>query len=106
MPQSIPAGLTPSQVLQALADLDARVYHPFGPPTGYVLVHGGKRYSPKAVVGLACRYSLGRPLTPEEFSGGEAPGQANFVLNSLGESTAVPCGAGRCNRQSSLGRVS
>jgi len=35
-------------------------------------------------VGLACRYVLGRILQPEEFSGGEAPGQANFVLRKLG----------------------
>ena len=47
-------------------------------------VHEGKRYPPKAVIGLACRYSLGRILLPEEFSGGEAPGQANFVLRKLG----------------------
>jgi hypothetical protein len=36
----------------------------------------------RAVVGLACRYSLGRVLLHEEFSG-EAPGQANFVLRNL-----------------------
>jgi hypothetical protein len=68
----------------ALADLDAGIVHPFGPPTGYELVHDGKRYPPKAVVGLACRYSMGRLLRPDEFSGGEAPGQANFVLRKLG----------------------
>src|SRR5262250_3320011 len=84
MPQAIPAGLTRSHVLQALADLDAGVEHPFGQPTGYELVHEGKRYAPKAVIGLACKYSLGRVLLPEEFSGGEAPGQANFVLRKLG----------------------
>ena len=33
---------------------------------------------------MACRYSNGRTLAPEEFSGGEAPGQANFVLRKLG----------------------
>ena len=36
------------------------------------------------MIGLACRYSFGRVLLPEEFSGGEAPGQANFVLRKLG----------------------
>jgi 5-methylcytosine-specific restriction protein A len=84
MPQSIPAGLTRTHVLQALADFDARVDHPFGQPRAYELVHEGKRYPPKAVIGLACKYSLGRVLMPEEFSGGEAPGQANFVLRKLG----------------------
>lgn len=84
MPQSIPAGLTQEHILRTLADLDAGIAHPFGQPTGYELVHQGKRYAPKAVIGLACRYSIGRILQPEEFSGGEAPGQANFVLRKLG----------------------
>jgi hypothetical protein len=84
MPQSIPPGLKKEHVLQALNDLDGGIDHPFGPPTGYELVHGEKRYAPKAVVGLACRYLLGRVLLPEEFSGGEAPGQANFALRKLG----------------------
>jgi hypothetical protein len=84
MPQSISPGLKQEHVLRTLADLDAGIDHPFGQPTGYELIHDGKRYAPKAVVGLACRYSIGRILTPEEFSGGEAPGQANFVLRKLG----------------------
>jgi hypothetical protein len=84
MPQSIPAGLTREHVLRTLSDLDAGLDHPFGKPTGYELIHDEKRFAPKAVVGLACRYSIGRILQPEEFSGGEAPGQANFVLRKLG----------------------
>src|SRR5271157_4955119 len=84
MPLSIPAGMTRTHVLQAIADLDAGLDHPFGQPTGYELLHEGKRYPPKAVVGLACRHSLGRVLLPEEFSGSEAPGKANFVLRKLG----------------------
>jgi hypothetical protein len=71
MPQSIPAGLTREHVLRALSDLDAGIDRSFGQPTGYELVHDGKRYPPKAVVGLACRYSIGRVLSPDEFSGGE-----------------------------------
>ncbi len=84
MPQSIPTGLTQEHVLRTLADLDAGIDHPFGKPTGYELVHNDNRYAPKAVIGLSCRYSIGRILQPEEFSGGEAPGQANFVLRKLG----------------------
>lgn len=84
MPQSIPTGLTQEHVLRTLAELDAGIDHPFGKPTGYELIHNEKRYAPKAVIGLACRYSLGRILQPEEFSGGETPGQANFVLRKLG----------------------
>jgi hypothetical protein len=84
VPQSIPSGLTKEHVLRALADLDAGASHPFGRPTGYELAHEGKRYAPKAVVGLACVHLLGRVLQPHEFSGGEAPGQANYVLRHLG----------------------
>lgn len=84
MPQSIPAGLTQENVLRTLAEMDAGIGHPIGQSTEYELVHDGKRYAPKAVVGLACRYSIGRILQPEEFSGGEAPAQANFVLRKLG----------------------
>ena len=84
MPQSIPPGLKLEHVLKALADLDAGMDHPFGPPTKFEVVHDNKRYPPKAVVGLACLHSLGRLLRPDEFSGGEAPGQANFVLRKLG----------------------
>lgn len=84
MPQSIPKGLTAEHVLQSLADLDAGVEHPFGAPTGYELVHDGRPYPPKAVVGLAHRHLAGRVLGPEEFSGGEAPGQANYVLREPG----------------------
>jgi hypothetical protein len=74
MPQAIPKGLTRAAVLQALADLDTGIEHPFGLPIGYELVHEGRRYAPKAVIGLACRSLLGHVLLPEEFSGGEAPG--------------------------------
>jgi hypothetical protein len=63
MPQAIPKGLTRAAVLQALADLDAGAEHPFGAPTGYELVHEGRRYAPKTVIGLACRSVLGRLLT-------------------------------------------
>lgn len=79
MPQSIPKGIAAEQVLRVLADLDAGIEHPFGPPTGSELVHRGRRYPPKAVVGHA-----GLILQPEEFSGGEAPGQTNNVLRELG----------------------
>jgi hypothetical protein len=84
MPQVIPEGLTRDHVLRALAELDADADHPFGEPTGYELLHEGKRYAPKAAIGLAYRHLAGRILLPEEFSGGDARGQANHVLRSLG----------------------
>lgn len=64
--------------------MDAGAGHPFGQPTKYELIHEGKCYPPKAVVGLAFRHLRGQILGPKEFSGGEAPGQANYVLRRLG----------------------
>ena len=84
MPKSIPEGLTQQHVLLALADLDSGINAPFGPATGYELVHNGKRYAPKAVIGLAFKHLTGQMLAHGEFSGGEAPGQANYVLRDLG----------------------
>lgn len=83
MPQGIPEGLTREHILQALAELDVGAEHPCGKPTGYELLHDGKRYPPKAVISLAHRHLAGQILGPEEFSGGEAPGQANAVLRRL-----------------------
>jgi hypothetical protein len=45
--------------------------HAFGPSTFYDLLVDGRRYPPKAVVGLAARRVLGRALRPDEFQGGE-----------------------------------
>jgi hypothetical protein len=88
MPHSVPAGLTGEYVLWTLSELDAGLAHPFGTATGYELVHDHKRYAPKAVVGLASRYSIGRMVLPEEFNGGEgwediklfADGGGDYVL--------------------------
>jgi hypothetical protein len=84
MPKSIPKGLTRQHILSALADLDSGIDAHFGPATGYELVHDGRRYAPKAVIGLAFKHLTGEILAYGEFSGGEAPGQANYVLRDLG----------------------
>ena len=84
MPQSIPRGLTRDHVLKALADLDAGVAHDFGEPTKFEVLYKGKRYAPKAVIGLACRHLTGRVWRHTEFSSGTAPGQACYVLQQLG----------------------
>lgn len=51
--------------------MDRGESHAFGPSTFYDLLERGRRYPPKAVVGLAARRILGRPLRPDEFSGGQ-----------------------------------
>ena len=62
--------ITRQDILDAIAALDRNEPHPFGPSTSYDLLESGRRYPPKAVVGLAARRAVGRLLRPDEFSGG------------------------------------
>ena len=70
MVNKIPEGITPQDILEAIADLDGSIPHGFGDSTGYDVLHGGRRYPPKAVVGLAAGKILGSPLGPHDFKGG------------------------------------
>lgn len=65
-------------IVQALAEHDSRgaqeflsVYR-FEPVAGYALVHEGRVYDPRAVLGVAHRFATGRAVAQEEFSGGMA----------------------------------
>ena len=51
----VPDGITREDVLSAIQDLDSGFPHSFRPSTAYDLVHEGKAYPPKAVLGLAAR---------------------------------------------------
>jgi MoxR-like ATPase len=64
--------ITPDDIRFAIQELQAGVPSPYGPSTKYDLLYEGRRYPPKAVIGLAAGRSLGRPLRPDEFSGGES----------------------------------
>ena len=93
MPVGIPAGITREDVVTAISDFDAGVSHEFAPSTGYDLVVNGKRYPPKAIIGLAARRVLRRALTPYDFKGGE--GSRCFrVLRELGFEVSPKPGAG------------
>ena len=66
----IPNGITSEHILKAISDFETGVPHEFVDSTGYDLLHEGKRYPPKAIVGLAAKQILGEPLRPSDFSGG------------------------------------
>ena len=93
MPQSIPAGLTKDHILNALADLDAEIDHPFGQPTGYELVHEGKRYAPKAVThgrprflrhcGDHMRGGQAEPMTASTYATHHIPDNRRFIRRRL-----------------------
>ena len=63
----IPSGITSEHILKAISDFETGVPHEFVDSTGYDLLHDGKRYPPKAILGLAAKQILGEPLKPSDF---------------------------------------
>ena len=78
----------PHHVRQAAAEYDELgqdeflARYGFGRARAYLLIIDGKAYDSKAILGVAYGHAAGRPLRPEDFSGG-AVGAAR-VLRSLG----------------------
>jgi 5-methylcytosine-specific restriction enzyme A len=70
MGNAIPDGISREDLLSAIRDFDAGAPHAFGASTVYDLLFEGRRYPPKAIVGLAAERHLGRPLQTTEFRGG------------------------------------
>jgi 5-methylcytosine-specific restriction enzyme A len=70
LPDRIPEGITKADLLAAILALDEGIAHGFGRSTGYDVLHKGKRYPPKAVVGLAAQRVLAQALGPSDFHGG------------------------------------
>jgi hypothetical protein len=84
MSGAIPTGVSPDAIRDAAVRLDAGEQHPFGIATAYEAVVNGKRYPPKALIGVAARHHLGLELGPDDFRGGERTGEANWYLRKLG----------------------
>ena len=80
---NVPDGITREDVLEALRDLDAGLDHGAGQSRLYDVLFEGRRYPPKAVVGLAARRVLGRALAHNEFPAGKGT-KCFRLLESLG----------------------
>jgi 5-methylcytosine-specific restriction protein A len=79
--------VTRAAILAAIAEHDrdpeAFKRHGFGAARTYFLIHEGRKYDSKAIVGAAHGHLAGKtPLSPSEFSGGEKTVAA--LLRSLG----------------------
>ena len=65
-------------ILKAINEFDSLGREPFLKKYGfaksakYYLVHEGRKYDSKALIGAAHFYEFGQPLLPSEFSGGES----------------------------------
>src|SRR5215510_1040823 len=70
MPNKIPSGIARGHIVAAIRDLDRGARHAFGESTGYDVLFEGRRYAPKAVIGLAAGKISGTPLGPYDFKGG------------------------------------
>ena len=99
-----------SAVLEALAEYDGLgreaflARYGFGPARSYFVVHNGKLYDSKPIAGVAVgkQFPVFGPLTPSDFSGGEATVQARLELlgfqvlsntNARGSSLDLPVSA-------------
>lgn len=96
MASKIPSGITREHLLSAFGDLDRGVHHEFGRSTGYDVLHEGRRYPPKAVVGIAASRILGKPLAPRDFWGGldtkcfSVLENAGFTIITKGDTRPFP----------------
>ncbi|MCL3859647.1 hypothetical protein [Actinotalea sp. K2] len=86
--------MTRQHVLQAIAEHDTRggeqfmeVYG-FEPSPAWTLLHEGREYDARAVLGVAHRFATGRLATPDEFSG-DMPG-AVAILRKRGFEVTEP----------------
>ncbi|HQY34721.1 MAG TPA: hypothetical protein PLS68_12210 [Actinotalea sp.] len=93
------SSVTRQHVLQAIAEHDARgseefleVYG-FAPSPDHTIVHEGRTYDAKSVLGVAHRFATGRLATPDEFSG-DLPG-AVAILRKRGFEVTEPPAAYR-----------
>jgi 5-methylcytosine-specific restriction enzyme A len=70
MPNPLPNGITKEQLIKAIRKIEAGIKHSFAESTTYDVFFEGKRYPPKAVVGIAAEDLIGRQLRPTDFTGG------------------------------------
>ena len=70
MEQKLPNGITREHILQAIEDLYHGIEHRFSESTGYDVLFEGKRFPPKAVIGLAAEQLTGFSFGPYDFKGG------------------------------------
>lgn len=70
MTDRIPDGITRDHIILAIRIIESGAANKFAESTGYDVLFEGKRFSPKAVVGVAAAEILGEELGPYDFKGG------------------------------------
>ena len=67
---NLPDNISSADLEAAINAFDAGVEHYFGRSTSYDMLYRGKRYPPKAIVGIASGAREGEPFIPDDFTGG------------------------------------
>jgi hypothetical protein len=70
MPHSLPDTISRDDILAAIEAFGGGIAHRFADSTGYDILLEGRRYPPKAIVGIAATAVTGVEYGPEDFSGG------------------------------------
>jgi 5-methylcytosine-specific restriction protein A len=70
VPERLPTSIPQIRIVDAIRSFDAGAPHRFGRSTTYDVLYEGRRYPPKAIVGLAAEAITGRSFGPNDFSGG------------------------------------
>lgn len=67
----LPDGITRAHVIAATEFIDNGLSTNFRDSRKYNLLYGGKRYAPKAVLGLAAQLHTGKEYHPKDFGSGQ-----------------------------------
>ena len=70
MTDRIPEGITAEDIVNAIRKIEGGAPNKFASSTRYDVLFEGKRFAPKAVVGIAAAQVLGEELAPFDFKGG------------------------------------
>ena len=70
MTDRIPEGIPAEDIVNAIRKIESGAPSKFASSTRYDVLFEGKRFAPKAVVGIASAKVLGEELTPYDFKGG------------------------------------
>ena len=71
MADLIPNGIQREHILTAIDRYDSGAEHQFADSTIYDILHNGRRYPPKAIIGIAAGVLTGSQLGPDDFKGGQ-----------------------------------
>lgn len=97
MANNIPDGITRDHLLESIRLFDAGKDHRFSESTVYDVLHSGRRYPPKAIVGIACEMVAGREFTPYDFAAGQAS-KCFRTLETNGFKIVLKSGAASASR--------